>query len=158
MFGNSASQPCSGSKSPQLIHYGSYESAYLARMKQRYPGTIRHKQQFDAMVDRSRNVLKTIYASIYFPTFTNGLKDIAGYPGFNWSDPTLTGSRAALLRRLSEIEPNDETKEILIRYNMEDCRAVQLVADAIDRFQRQIREGSTPTTNLVDVDSLQVPY
>jgi len=127
-------------------------------MKQRYPGTIRHKQQFDAMVDRSRNVLKTIYASIYFPTFTNGLKDVAGYLGFNWSDPTLTGSRAALLRRLWELEPNKTTKEMLIRYNMEDCRAVQLVADAIDRFQRQIREGSTPTTNLVDVDSLQVPY
>jgi hypothetical protein len=147
-----------GIESPQLIHYGSYESTYLARMKQRYPGTIRHKRQFDAMVDRSRNVLKTIYASIYFPTFTNGLKDIAGYLGFNWSDPTLTGSRAALLRRLWEIEPSEATKAMLIRYNMEDCRAVQLVAGAIDRFQRQLQEGSIPTTNLVDVDSLQVPY
>jgi RNase_H superfamily/Transposase IS66 family len=147
-----------GIERPQLIHYGSYESTYLARMRQRYPSTIRRKQEFDAMVDRSRNVLKTIYASIYFPTFTNGLKDIAGYLGFNWSDPTLTGSRAALFRRVWEIEPNQVTKEMLIRYNIEDCRAVHIVADAIDSFQRQLQQGTISTINLVDVETLQVPF
>src|SRR5262249_3050586 len=135
-----------------------YESVYLARMKQRYPGTIRDKKRFGAMLDRSWNVLKTIYASLYFPTFTNGLKDIAGHLGFTWSNPSLTGSRAALLRRSWEIEPNDETKQTLIRYNMEDCRALQLVADAIDRFQRELQQGTVATSNVVDVATLQVPF
>jgi predicted RecB family nuclease len=119
---------------PQLIHYGSYESVYLARMRGRYPETIRNKRQFNALLQQSRNLLKNIYASIYFPTFTNGLKDIAAYLGFTWSDPTLNGSLASLLRMQWEIEPREGKKQRLIQYNMDDCRATQIVADAIDRF------------------------
>src|SRR5262249_13951325 len=62
---------------PQLVHYGSYESRFLARMRERYPDTINDLEHFDAMLHRARNLLTAIYASIYFPTFTNGLKDIA---------------------------------------------------------------------------------
>src|SRR5215510_9624565 len=83
---------------PHLVHYGSYESGYLARMRERYPDTIKDLDRFDRMVDQSRNLLKTIYASIYFPTYTNGLKDVARYLGFNWSAPLLTGSVAGVLR------------------------------------------------------------
>jgi len=110
------------------------------------------------MVDRARNLLKTIYDSIYFHTFTNGLKDVARYLGFNWSDQLLTGSRAAVLRLQWEIDPTEATKQMLIRYNMEDCTATQIVANAIDGFQREPQEGTLSTPNLVDIDTLQVPY
>ena len=145
-------------ENPQLVHYGSYESTYIARMRQRYPNTIRNKRQLNAVLDGSRNLLKSIYASIYFPTFTNGLKDVASYLGFNWSDPTLTGSRAAVFRRQWEIEPSEATKGMLVRYNIEDCRAAQIVADAVDGFQHQVQQGAFSTPNLVDINSLKVPY
>jgi predicted RecB family nuclease len=143
---------------PQLVHYGSYESGYLARMRERYPDTIKDLEHFESMVERSRNLLKTIYASIYFPTFTNGLKDVARYLGFNWSDPILTGRRAAVLRLQWEIDPREELKQRLIQYNMEDCRATQIVASAIDGFQRELQEGTISTPSLVDIDTLKVPY
>src|SRR5262249_7404732 len=143
---------------PQLVHYGSYESGYLARMRERYPDTIKDLNRFDRMMDQSRNLLKTIYASIYFPTFTNGLKDIAGYLGFSWSDPLLTGSLAAVLRLQWEMNPREATKQTLIRYNMEDCRAAQIVAEAIDGFQREVQGGAISTPNLIDVDTLKVSY
>jgi hypothetical protein len=127
-------------------------------MRERYPETIRKKHQFEALLQQSRNLLKSIYASIYFPTFTNGLKDIRRVFGFTWADPILTGSLASLLRLQWEIEPSEGMKQRLIRYNMDDCRATQIVAEAIDRFQRQVHEGTISTPNLVDIDSLKVPY
>jgi predicted RecB family nuclease len=143
---------------PQLVHYGSYESVYLARMRERYPETLRKKRHLESQFQQSRNLLKSIYASIYFPTFTNGLKGIAGYLGFTWSDPTLTGPLASLLRLQWEIAPRGDIKQRLIRYNMDDCRAAQIVADAIGRYQREVQLGTISTPNLVDIDSLKVPY
>ena len=128
-------------------------------MRQRYPNTIRNKRQLNAVLDGSRNLLKSIYASIYFPTFTNGLKDVASYLGFNWSDPTLTGSRAAVFRRQWEIEPSEATKGMLVRYNIEDRRAAQIVADAVGWFST-----SSSTRRLFNAeprahrDLLKVPY
>jgi predicted RecB family nuclease len=147
-----------GIDKPQLVHYGSYESTYITHMKQRYPDTIKNHKIFDAIMSRSRNLLKTIYGSIYFPTYTNGLKDVAGYLGFTWSDPLLTGSWASMLRLHWEVAPNEETKQMLVRYNIEDCRAAQVVANAIDGFQREISEGTRSTSNLVDINELRVPY
>ena len=143
-------------ENPQLVHYGSSDPLKCP-MRQRYPNTIRNKRQLNAVLDGSRNLLKSIYASIYFPTFTNGLKDVASYLGFNWSDPTLTGSRVPSFRRQWEIEPSEATKGMLVRYNIEDCRAAQIVADAVDGFQHRVQQGAFSTPNLVDIDSLESP-
>jgi hypothetical protein len=36
-------------------------------------------------LDSSVNVLSVIFGQIYFPTYSNGLKEIAGWLGFVWS-------------------------------------------------------------------------
>jgi predicted RecB family nuclease len=38
------------------------------------------------------------------------------------------------LRRHWEFSPNDQLRRELIAYNIEDCRATELVADAIKRI------------------------
>ena len=42
-------------------------------------------------IESAVNLLSVIFAQIYFPTFSNGIKEIAGYLGFAWSDPSATG-------------------------------------------------------------------
>ena len=37
------------------------------------------------------NLVSVIFAQIYFPTFSNGLKEIAEYLGFTWSTPIASG-------------------------------------------------------------------
>jgi predicted RecB family nuclease len=37
------------------------------------------------------NLLSVIFGQIYFPTYSNGLKEIAGWLGFKWSDPGRFG-------------------------------------------------------------------
>jgi len=76
---------------PQLIHYGTYETTFLKRMKTRYCDTSEHKRFVDQLLVESINILSFISGCIYFPTFSNGLKDIAQYLGFQWSYPDSSG-------------------------------------------------------------------
>jgi hypothetical protein len=62
---------------PQLIYYGSYETTFLKRMRERYSGPRKGSVAAIAMAHPT-NLLSLVYARIYFPTFSNGLKDIAG--------------------------------------------------------------------------------
>ena len=70
---------------PQLVHYGSYEAKFLKKMQQRYPKILNHKDQCDTQIQSTINLASLLYASIYFPTYTNSLKDVARYLGFKWS-------------------------------------------------------------------------
>jgi predicted RecB family nuclease len=63
---------------PHLVHYGSYEVTFLRKMKRRY-ATSEQKAALDALITSAVNLLAIMYARVYFPTYSNGLKDIAGY-------------------------------------------------------------------------------
>jgi predicted RecB family nuclease len=65
---------------PLLIHYGSFETTFLKRMCQRY-GEL-HEESIPAKAFRSAvNLLSVVFAQIYFPTYSNSLKDIASLAG-----------------------------------------------------------------------------
>jgi predicted RecB family nuclease len=72
----------------RLVHYGSYETAFLRQMKKRYPNPER-AAVVDQLIASAVNLLSTIYPRVYFPTYSNGLKDVARYLGFRWSEPQL---------------------------------------------------------------------
>ncbi|MGI0084189.1 MAG: TM0106 family RecB-like putative nuclease, partial [Nitrososphaerales archaeon] len=63
---------------PRLIHYGSYETQFLRRMRARYPH-IGNPAFLDELAQSALNLLSIIYAHVYFPTYSNGLKEIAQY-------------------------------------------------------------------------------
>ena len=76
---------------PVLIHYGSYETTFLkthGRTVRRTAGESLWQQKRSKL---AVNLLSVIFAQVYFPTFSNGLKEIAGNLGFRWSDPTANG-------------------------------------------------------------------
>ena len=50
------------------------------------------------------NLLSVIFGQIYFPTYSNGLKDIAGWLGFKWSDQDVSGVQSISWR--DSWEPN----------------------------------------------------
>src|SRR5215472_10747586 len=65
---------------PRLIHFGNYETTFLRRMRKRY-GEPREGSAALTAIENSANLVSFVFAQIYFPTFSNGLKDIAGYLG-----------------------------------------------------------------------------
>jgi predicted RecB family nuclease len=82
---------------PQLIHYGSYETQFLKRMRTRYPN-IGNPASLDELAQSALNLLSIIYAHVYFPTYSNGLKDIARYLGYRWSEEGASGRNALVWR------------------------------------------------------------
>ena len=75
---------------PRIIYYGSYETTFLRRMRERHGGP-RAGSAAAIAIAHPTNLLSLIYARIYFPTFSNGLKDIARYLGFQWLGSPASG-------------------------------------------------------------------
>ena len=120
---------------PHLIHYGSYETIFLKRMCQRHGGPPEGSHAATA-VDRATNLLSFIYAHIYFPTYSNGLKEIAGYLGFRWSGSLTSGLETIVWRHRWEVSRDPAVKQTLLDYNRQDCEALELVANRLVDLHR----------------------
>ena len=147
---------------PVLIHYGSYETTFLKRMSERYGGSAEGSVSAKA-VEGAINVVSVLFAKIYLPTLTNGLKDVAKKLGFQWSDPTASGTRSVEERHAWEQSRDPTAKEWLVTYNDEDCKALDLVAASLLRIcgtAERLEASKSNNKDLVDVESLkpQMPF
>ena len=144
---------------PQLIYYGNYEKVFLQRMKQRYPKASETLSFLDRLIKESINVLSIIYAQIYFPTYANGLKDIAQYLGFQWAHRSASGAQSLLWRHQWELTKSPELQQQLITYNLEDCEALECVVNTIIQLnQRQENPEIAVDDNVVRAESLMQGY
>ena len=148
--------------SPQLFHYGRYETTFLKRMKKRYSDAVHDGTLLDRLIEGAQNVLSVIYGQIYFPTYSNGLKDVAPFLGYTWSSKNPSGKRSVLCRRRWEATRNPEIKDELITYNAEDCEALEVVVKTITQLVPGQGVSATTVTypNATHTDSLkpQSPY
>jgi predicted RecB family nuclease len=120
---------------PTLVHYGSYESIFLRRMCERHGGPPEGSQAATA-IDHPTNLLSFIYAQIYFPTRSNGLKEIAGYLGFRWFGPLSSGLETIVWRHRWEGSRDLAVKQTLLDYNRQDCEALELLAKRLADLHR----------------------
>jgi transposase len=120
---------------PRLVHFGRYETTFLKRMCIRYDGPDQGSVAAIA-IERAVNVLSFVYAHIYFPTFSNGLKEIAGYLGFRWSGSPASGLEAIVSRHRWEALRDPSLKQALLDYNSQDCEALELVTNRIIDLHR----------------------
>jgi predicted RecB family nuclease len=109
---------------PRLFHYGPYEARVLKRT-----ALVRTQTNLSHIAETPlTNVLSEIYSKIYFPTYSNSLKDIAAYLGYAWRTPGATGLDAIVWRSRWEASRNDTLKQKLIEYNLDDCHALKRLA------------------------------
>ena len=142
---------------PRLIHYGSYETQFLGRIKARYSGDSINSDLTDHLISSSLNLVSFTYAQIYFPTYSNTLKEVARFLGFEWSERDPSGLRALMWRSEWESSRDSGIKRKLMTYNAEDCAAVQKVADAIARVCDEQRTTDTAVDS-INVKSLTSEY
>lgn len=143
---------------PCLFHYGSYEKQFFRRMSDRYPEVSDLYRHLDCILESSINLLTALYSQIYFPTFSNGLKDIGRFLGFKWLDSDASGGLACLWRQEWETSRDPYLKHKLAVYNAEDCRATEVVAGALQQLCTAIPSGETAPRPSVKVEDLAVPY
>jgi predicted RecB family nuclease len=123
-------------ESPVLMHYGSFETAFMKRMCERYGEPPDGSGPAKAIAS-AVNLVSVIFGQVYFPTFSNGLKEIAGHLGFRWSDSAASGVQT--IARFHEWTATREptVKQTLCTYNTNDCEALQLVANKLVELQQQ---------------------
>lgn len=123
----------SGAEHPILMHYGSYETTFLRRMCDRY-GDPPKDSIVGRIIASSVNLLSVIYARVYFPTYSNGLKEIARFLGFDWRNPLASGLQSIVWRSRWESSRDLSLRADLIAYNLDDCEALSLVAHTLWRL------------------------
>jgi len=145
----------------QIMHYGSYETIFLKRMSERYADEL-YSSFVNKLINESINILSVIYSHLYFPTYSNGLKELARYLGFQWSDDGASGLNTLIWRSQWELTKNLNFKHKLVTYNVEDCIALEKITFMVIQLcQKQpTDETNLTTTNIVYTSSLkrESPY
>jgi hypothetical protein len=111
-----------------IYHFGSYDAKAVKSLGRRYG------IQCGDVLDRMVNVIGLFYGRAYFPVYTHGLKDLASFFGAKWTVLKQTsipsGGNPILWRYLWE-EGESLWKDVLLVYNMEDCRALRIFMRAL---------------------------
>ena len=123
-----------------IFHYGAYEKTYIKRMLRKYPST---DTPFPGTWDSALfNVLGAIRTNVYFPTYSNGLKDIALYLGVTldgqghfWHRMHCSQASMGGVQR-----SGDQGRDPA--YNRQDCLAVQRVAVFLSSLSSEGGSGS----------------
>ena len=141
-------------ENPIIIHYGSFEKTFLKQMYERYGGldTVAKHQ----VPQKTLNLLTAIYGKIYFPVFSNGLKDILNYLGFFWKDTECSGLQSVGWRHLWDKKPDPAIKEKLLAYNTRDCDALEFLKDFVIKIIDANKSGAKnemDELNIIRADS-----
>ena len=118
-----------------LFHYGSYEKTLLKRMRK----VVKRKDLVDRPSSKAVNVLSVIHAHVYFPTFSNGLKDVGRYLGCTWTAEDASGLQSLVWRARWEQTGEVEWKDKLVTYNAEDCAALKKVTECVQAIGEAAR-------------------
>ena len=146
-------------ENPVLIHYGSYETTFIKTMRSRYGTSMQtsvvSKTSEVLPLPLAINLLSVLYGHVYFPVASNGLKEIAGNCGFQWSETLASGLQSIVWREKWEVSREMAAQEKLIRYNAEDCEALEVVTQKIFDLQITRSEGPSSDNEIVDISNLK---
>ncbi|MDO9257569.1 MAG: IS66 family transposase, partial [Bacteroidales bacterium] len=98
-----------------LFHYGSFENKAICKLGERYGTSTK------TIIERLFNINTCIYGKIYFPVYSNSLKDICKYLDLPWSSPNASGLQSIVWRHEYDQSKDNNYRELLQSYNLEDC-------------------------------------
>jgi predicted RecB family nuclease len=113
-----------------IYHYGSYEAKAIKKLSKNHLD----EDSYKLLEKRLININQYIYGKVYFPVYSNSLKDLGKYVGASWSNSLSSGLESLVFRYHWEENRNTQIKQILINYNQEDCQALKLLTDVISSF------------------------
>jgi predicted RecB family nuclease len=115
--------------SEPIYHYGSYEPRAIEILSKRY------ETESKPLIDRLVNVNKQIYGKVYFPLYSNRLKEIANFVGAEWTALNASGLQSLVWRDYWDETHSEKYKSALLIYNKEDCKALKIVVDELTKIK-----------------------
>jgi len=113
-----------------IFHHGNYDSVLVKRMQDQY-GHLNENPVNEKLI----NTLFFLYGKVYFPTYSNGLKDLGAFLGYNWSVANASGIQSIAWRLQWEEHFSEDFKERIMKYNREDCEALALLVERLKEFE-----------------------
>jgi predicted RecB family nuclease len=120
-----------------IFHHGNYDSIFVKKMQDQY-GNLNGNPVNEKLI----NTLSLLYGKVYFPTYSNGLKEIVAFLGFNWSDANASGIQSIAWRLQWEEHYSVEFKDRILKYNREDCEALALLVAHLKGFEEETKSES----------------
>ncbi len=111
-----------------IYHWHNYEMWHLKRLAERHGlREVAESLCFPSMVDLHR----VATSAFVFPTYSNGLKDVAAYIGYRWrhDDVNALDAIAYYLKYQDDPEGYRKKMDAVIDYNEDDCVATMRVKD-----------------------------
>lgn len=127
-----------------IYHYGEYELRVVKKLAKKYDTDI------SKIINRFVNVNSFIYGKVYFPVYSNSLKDICHHLDFHWRTPEATGIQSIVWRKKWLSSGDDIYFKKLIQYNEDDCRGLKVLKDYLDKIKDH-------GANLSEIDYIKNP-
>lgn len=115
----------------RVFHFGDYDTTALKNMKARL--TEAQQKQLDIILGKCTNVLSALYPHVYFPIYSNGLKDIGRLVAADCPTREMTGLHSIIWRSKWEARHELTLKDQLIEYNRTDCVLLNRLCDFMVR-------------------------
>jgi predicted RecB family nuclease len=131
----------------RVFHYGDYDAAAMKRVAAGLSSS--YQEQFASILKKCVNVLSTIYPHVYFPTYSNSLKEILPSICQNFDNQRATGLDSIVWRMQWESDRDTHTRTALHDYNKSDCRGLMKLTDFITC---RISKGLETTEDVITVN------
>lgn len=111
-----------------VYHWHHYERTRLKGLVETYGVDIRAEKM---LFDNMRDLYKDATTAFVFPTYGNGLKEVAASFGFQWRHEEVTAleSIAYYFEYLEDPTKNKAKLQKVIEYNEDDCKATMFMKD-----------------------------
>jgi predicted RecB family nuclease len=113
-----------------IYHYGSYEARAISKLARRYETDSKN------LTKHLVNINKQIYGKVYFPVYSNRLKEIADFVGASWTTTGASGLQSLVWRYYWDETHHTQYKTLLLTYNEEDCHALKLLVDELVKIKQ----------------------
>ena len=131
----------------RVFHFGDYDTASLRRMKPRLSES--HQKQLDVILGKCTNVLSALYPHVYFPTYSNSLKDIGRLVSVDCPTQKASGLHSIVWRTEWEAQQEFDLKAKLVEYNRTDCIILKRLSDFVGRQKTAVTLEGGNGTNVI---------
>ncbi len=111
-----------------IYHWHSYEKIHLTRLLDKYGFP---ESEARLVLEALRDLYRIATRAFAFPTPGRGLKDIAGFLGFEWRHPGVDATESIALYYQYVKDPETYQDNVLkvLDYNEDDCLAAMIIKD-----------------------------
>jgi len=113
----------------RVFHYGAYDAIAMKRVAANLQDKTR--ELLEGILQKFVNVLSFVHPHIYFPTYSNSLKNIMSFFGCNFFIQEATGLNSIVWRMQWESSSDSRLKTRLLEYNQADCMALKHLTDFV---------------------------